>query len=293
MTIELTGLEGKVAVVTGAGRMRSIGRSIALGMAKAGCDIVITGTGRDPSRYPDAEKAAGWRDIDSVADEIRALGRRALPVVSNVADADAVEALAQRTMDELGRVDFVVNNAGPPRGADRNAVVDVPLDAWKLVVDINLNGAFFMCRAFGRRLIDQAQGGAIVNISSIGGKLFLPNNAAYAASKAGQNALTATLAREMGQHHIRVNAVCPGLVDTSRMDDMPRGPQPALDDSGEPVKAGTVGFGWDAYIAANIPLGRAGVGDDIANMTVFLCSDQGSWISGQSWNVDGGNMVWH
>ncbi|SVB61966.1 uncharacterized protein METZ01_LOCUS214820, partial [marine metagenome] len=89
-TLELTGLEGKVAVVTGAGRMRSIGRSIALEMAKAGCNVVITGTGRSPDRYPDAEKAAGWKDIESVAEEIRAEGKKALPLVSNVADEGSV-----------------------------------------------------------------------------------------------------------------------------------------------------------------------------------------------------------
>src|SRR5438874_1539034 len=97
----LTGFEGKVAVVTGAGRMRSIGRPIAVELARAGCDVVLTGTGRSPDRYPDDEKAAGWRDIDSVADEVRALGRRALPVVSDVSDATAVDALVQNVMDEF------------------------------------------------------------------------------------------------------------------------------------------------------------------------------------------------
>src|SRR3954451_16868870 len=108
--LALTGLEGKVAVVTGAGRMRSIGRPIAVELARAGCDVVITGTGRGPESYPDEEKAAGWHDIESVADEIRALGRRALPIVTSVAEPDAVEALAQRVVDELGRVDVLVNN---------------------------------------------------------------------------------------------------------------------------------------------------------------------------------------
>ncbi len=108
----LSGLEGKVAVVTGAGRMRSIGRPIAVELARAGCDVVLTGTGRPVERYPDDEQQVGWRDIDSVADEVRALGRRALPVVSDVSDPDAVDALAGSVLDDLGRVDVVVNNAG-------------------------------------------------------------------------------------------------------------------------------------------------------------------------------------
>src|SRR5579859_6731851 len=104
--LTLTGLEGKVAVVTGAGRMRSIGRPIAVDLARAGCDVVLTGTGRPPDRYPDDEKAAGWRDIESVADEVRALGRNALAVVSDVGDWPSVEALATRVVAELGRVDI-------------------------------------------------------------------------------------------------------------------------------------------------------------------------------------------
>src|SRR6516164_10735602 len=96
--LTLTGLDGKVVVVTGAGRRRSIGRAIAVELARAGCDVVLTGTGRAPERYPDDEKAAGWRDIDSVADEVRALGRRALPVVSDVADWPSVQSLATRVM---------------------------------------------------------------------------------------------------------------------------------------------------------------------------------------------------
>ena len=97
MSYELTGLEGKIAVVTGAGRMRSIGRSIALELAKAGCDVVITGSGRSPDAFPADEKKAGWRDIESVAEEIRALGRRALPLISNVADLEAVKLLLANT----------------------------------------------------------------------------------------------------------------------------------------------------------------------------------------------------
>jgi NAD(P)-dependent dehydrogenase (short-subunit alcohol dehydrogenase family) len=271
--MEITGLEGKVAVVTGAGRMRSIGRPIAVELARAGCDVVLTGTGRAADRYPEHEQVVGWRDIDSVADEVRALGRRAIPVVSNVADAAAVDALVARTLDELGRVDIVVNNAGAARGEDRVPVVDLDIDVWRTVIDVNLNGTFLMSRAFGRALIDQGQGGSIVQISSIGGKMMSARTAAYAASKAGIHALTCAMASEMGEHGVRVNAVCPGIIDTYRMDDVGRGER------------------WDQMISSMIPLRRAGSGDDIANMVVYLCSDQGSWISGQLYTVDGGMIT--
>lgn len=272
MTYALAGLEGKVAVVTGAGRMRSIGRSIAVELARAGCDVVVTGSGRSTDSFPDDEKQAGWRDIDSVAEDIRALGRRALPVVSNVADPDAVAALADTVMCEFGRVDFVINNAGAARAGDRVPVVDVDPAAWRKVIDVNLNGSFYMSQVFGRRLIEQGEGGAIINISSVGGKLMAPNTAAYAASKAGVHALTAAMAGEVGRYGIRVNAICPGIVTTSRLDDL----SPAQ---------------WDAIIDTYVPLKRAGAPAEIASMVVYLCSNQGAWISGQLYSVDGGQVA--
>jgi len=268
----LTGLEGKVAVVTGAGRMRSIGRPIAVELARAGCDVVLTGTGRPRERYPDDEKAAGWRDIESVADEIRALGRRALPLVSDVADPASVEALASKVMSELGRVDIVVNNAASARGADRVPVVDMPIEEWRKVIEVNLNGSFYMSRCFGRLLMQQGRGGSIVNISSIGGKIMAARTAAYAASKAGIHALTSAMSAELGPSKVRVNAVCPGIIDTYRLDDVPRGKP------------------FDDMVKHAVPLGRAGSGQEVAWIVVYLCSDQGSWITGQLYSIDGGTL---
>jgi NAD(P)-dependent dehydrogenase (short-subunit alcohol dehydrogenase family) len=292
MAMELTGLEGKVAVVTGAGRMRGIGRAIAVALARGGCDVAVTGTGRDPATLPAAETAAGWRDIDSVAEEVEALGRRALPLIGDVTNAHQVDLLAANTMKTLGRVDFVVNNAGSAPGLEQNAVVDVPPGAWRRVMDVNLNGVFYVSRAFGRRLVEQGEGGAIINISSIASKVFAANEAAYSASKAGQNALTACMAREMGRHQVRVNSVCPGLVDASRMDSSPRAKDAARQEGVRTTPAPDEGFDWDTHVTTRIPLGRAGQGTDVANAVVYLCSDEGAWITGQSINVDGGDCVW-
>jgi 3-oxoacyl-[acyl-carrier protein] reductase len=275
MAYTLSGLDNKVAVVTGAGRMRSIGRPIAVALARAGCDIVLTGTGRSPDRYPDDEKAAGWRDIDSVADEVRAEGRRAIAVVSDVADLDAVENLANETLSEFGRVDIVVNNAGAARGEDRKPVIDLDPDLWRTVIDVNLTGSFLMSKVFGRHLVESGNGGSIVNISSIAGKKLSPSTAAYAASKAGLQALTACMAQEVALAGVRVNAICPGVIDTSRMDDLGRGEV------------------WEEVIRTLVPMGRAGTGEDIAHIVVYLCSDEGSWVTGQAWNVDGGTVVQH
>ena len=275
---ELTGLAGKVAVVTGAGRMRSIGRPCAVELAKAGCSIVLTGTGRSPDRFPDDEKAAGWRDIESVAEEVEAAGGKAITLVSDVRNEAAVDELVAATIAEFGRVDIVVNNAGAARGDDRRPVVDLEPAVWDTVIGVNLTGTYLMSRAFGRALIEQGEGGSIVNMSSIAGKLLPENTAAYACSKAGIQALTASMSREVARYQIRVNAICPGIIDTARMDD--------IDD----IERGET---WNKMIASRVPLGRAGTGDDIAWMTVFLCSDQGAWITGQSYNVDGGTVTQH
>lgn len=259
-------------MVTGAGRMRSIGRQIAVELARAGCDVVITGTGRPESARPADEQEAGWRDIDSVADEIRALGRRAVPVVCDVSDPDEVDALLATTVAELGRVDVLVNNAAASRGGDRGPLLDLEVDDFDRVLRVNLRGTFLMTQRFGRRLVEQGDGGAIVNISSIGGKLSGPGTGVYSASKAGVQSLTSTAAKELGRHRIRVNALCPGVTATSRLDDQ------------TPEQ-------WEAYVQANLPLGRVGEPVEVAHVAVFLASDLASWVTGQCWNVDGGQLT--
>ena len=191
-------------------------------------------------------------------------------MVTDVSDAAAVEDLAEGVLREFGRVDVVVNNASAARGADRVPVLDLELAEWHKVMNVNLNGTFYMSRAFGRRLVEQDRGGCIVNISSVGGKIMAGTTAAYSASKAGIHTLTCAMADELGRNGIRVNAICPGIIDTFRLDDIPRGGP------------------FDTMVRTQIPLGRAGTGEDIAWMVVYLCADQGSWISGQLYTVDGG-----
>lgn len=272
MGYPLTGLDGRVAVVTGAGRMRSIGRAIAVELARAGCDVAITGTGRPPSRFPAEERAAGWRDVDSVAEEIRALGCRAQPVVTDVADEAGVDRLLSTVLEVFGRVDILVNNAAAPRGPDRVPVLDLDTATWDRVMAVNVRGPFLTTRAFARRMALQGEGGVVLNISSIGGKLCGARSAAYSASKAALQSLTSSTAKELGAHRIRVNALCPGVVGTSRLDDVDR-------DS------------WDRYVHDQVPLRRIGVPLDVARAAVFLASDQADWVSGQCWNVDGGQLT--
>lgn len=226
-----------------------------------------------PATYPPDEQEAGWRDIEQVAEEIRALGRRALPLVSDVSDLASVEALRDRVLDEFGRVDVLVNNAAASRGADRVPVLDLDVDVWDNVIKINLRGPFLMTRAFGK-VMAEAGSGSIINISSIGGKLGGANTAAYAASKAALQSLTASTSKELGPSGVRVNALCPGVTGTSRLDDW--------DDASQ-----------QEYVQAALPLQRVGKPVEVAHAAVFLASDQAAWVTGQAWNIDGGQLSIH
>ena len=266
-------LPGKVAIVTGAGRYRGIGRHIALALARSGADVVVTGSGRPPDTYPDDEKAMGWRDIESVADEVRALGRRALPLVIDVRKAADCDRLVAETKRELGRIDILVNNAAAGRGNDRVPLVDLEESEWKRVIDVNLHGTFLVTKAVGRALIKQAQGGRIVNISSIAGRHGMPNFGAYAATKAGLILFTQVLAAELAKHQINVNCVCHGLIDTYRMEDVTR-PGPIRD-----------------AVMRTIPLGREGEPEEIGDLVAFLCGPDATYIHGQTINIDGGRTM--
>ncbi len=269
---QASGLAGKVAVISGAGRIRSIGRSIAMELAREGCDLVLTGTGRTPDRYTDEERASGWRDIESVAEEARGLGVRALTAVLDVSDEAAVDELLDKVVAEFGGADILVNNAAAARAGDRVPVTDLAADVWDFVMRVNVRGTFLMSRAFARQFVTQGRGGTIVNISSIAGKISGANAAAYSASKAAVQSLTSSMAKELGSEQIRVNALCPGIVSTSRLDDL-------------------TADQWDVLIEERVPLGRAGTPQEIAFAVAFLASDKGRWITGQSWNIDGGQMT--
>lgn len=264
------GLEGKTALVTGAGRMRGIGRTVAVELGRQGANVVVTGGGRSPAHYPEEEQTAGWRDIDSVAEEIEALGSGALPLVCDIGDPVAVQAAIDAAVKRFGGIDILVNSAAAARGADRVPIIDVSYEEWARVIRVNLDGAFLIAQAVARRMVEQGRGGAIVNVSSVGSRLAAPANGAYAASKAGLNALSRTMALELASHKIRVNSVLPGIIDTSRTGDVGRD------------------AAWDAFVRQYTPLGVAGDPADVADLCVYLSSDRGKWITGQDFAVDGG-----
>jgi 3-oxoacyl-[acyl-carrier protein] reductase/meso-butanediol dehydrogenase/(S,S)-butanediol dehydrogenase/diacetyl reductase len=262
-------LSGKVAIVTGAGRLRGIGRMTALEFARQGVHVIVTGTGRPPSRYTSDEQEVGWKDVESVAAEVEACGVRSEPVVLDISDEDAVAALISNTVDRYGRVDIVVNNASAARGPDRKPVLELDAATWRNVLNINATGTFLMSQRAARRMVEQGEGGSIINISSIASKVPMKNIAAYASSKAAVDMFSRSLAQELAPHGIRVNSINPGAVETARLDDIGRGER------------------WEAARTSS-PLGWASDGLDIAYMCVYLASAMGAWITGQAINVDGG-----
>jgi len=267
-------LTGKIAVVTGAGRMRGTGHSIALALAREGCDLVLHGSGSSSGSWPQSERDAGWRGLDSVADEVRALGRRALVLTADLRDSAQVDAMVAAAVGEYGRVDILINNAAAPKGADRTEVVSLPDEVWRNVLSVKLDGAFHASRAVARHMIERGGGGRIVNISSGAGKEPQAKGAAYSVANAGLQMLGASLALELAPHGVTVNTLCPGVIETSRIDDL------------------VSSEGYAGYLAASVPMNRAGTPEEVADAVVFLCGDGAAYITAQSINIDGG-MISH
>lgn len=267
-------LDGKVALVTGAGRLRGIGRAAALALARLGADVAVSGTGRRPATFPDDEKAVGWRDIDSVAALIESEGRRALPLVFDVADQEQTQAAVERIVREWGRIDILINNAAVARGEDRTPVQELDPDLFQRVVDVKVRGTFLCTQAVIGHIYAQGEGGKIVNVASIAGKRGSPNTLAYNAANFAMVGMTQSMAREFGPHGVNVNCVCPGAVATSRMDDVRPDDRPQRKHPGDPV-------------------GRWGSDDEVGAFIAYLCTEAASWIHGQSINQDGGAIMEH
>lgn len=250
------GLDGEVAVVTGAGK--GIGRAIAIALAEAGADVALA--------------SRTQADLDAVAAEITALGRRALPLATDATDAGALERLAAQTVATLGKLTIWVNNAGGiPDGTPRY-LTRTPEENFDAQIALNLKAVWMGSSVAARHMAEA--GGAIVNISSRSAFGPQVKNGPYGAAKAAVNSLTSTLAIEVAPK-IRVNAVAPGPVPTENFDDCMGTDTPEKREK-------LLGM-------INIPMGRYGDPEDIAAAVVFMASPAASWVTGQCLYVTGGS----
>jgi NAD(P)-dependent dehydrogenase (short-subunit alcohol dehydrogenase family) len=245
----------RIALVTGGGRGN--GRAIALGLAREGAAVAVGCVG-----HPD--------DARAVADEIAALGRRAVVVQGDTAVAADARRLVADTVAAFGRLDILVNNAGVLR---RTPFLDIAEEEWDWLLDTNLKGAFLVGQAAARQMVAQGDGGHIINISSLNQFNAGPNVAHYCVSKAGVGMLTKTMALELAAHNIRVNAIAPGLIET----DMNR-----HDIARPEFREGRL---------ARIPLKLIGRPDDLVAIAVLLASDDARLITGATFSVDGGAAI--
>lgn len=245
-------LENKVAVVTGGSR--GIGQAIAIRLASGGCDVVI---------FYSSNQSAAQETID----KIQQTGKQGIALKVDVASSEQVDQAMKEVLSTFGKIDILVNNAGVTRD---NLLVRMKEDDWNDVIDINLKGVFLCTKAVARSMMKQ-RSGRIVNISSVVGVSGNPGQANYVAAKAGVIGLTKSNAKELASRGITVNAIAPGFIKTDMTS--------VLDESTKDT------------LLNEIPLGRFGNPEDIAEAVAFLSSDEASYITGQTIHVDGGMVI--
>ncbi|OGO41549.1 MAG: hypothetical protein A2137_08230 [Chloroflexi bacterium RBG_16_58_8] len=273
-------LEGKVALVTGAASKRGMGRAIALRLAGEGASLVVIDKAPAPrSLFPGDE---GWGGLDAEVAEIKALGREALAIVADISSGKDVDAIVTKTVKKFGRIDILVHCAAI-RGPVGKPAVELSEADWRSILDVNTTGAFLISKAVAKSMIARGEGGRILLIASMAGTHGVAGSAAYCVSKYGVVGLVKTLALELGQYRINVNAINPGAIITNLRDE-------AFDRMSK-----TQGVTWDEArqkdyqkMSANIPLGRLGTTDEVADLAYFLVSDLSRYITAETIGITGG-----
>jgi NAD(P)-dependent dehydrogenase (short-subunit alcohol dehydrogenase family) len=250
--LERLSLDGKTIVITGGGT--GLGREMTLAMARAGADLVIASRRTGP--------------IEEVAGLVRDMGRRSLAVATDVTDSGQVDRLFKTSLDEFGKVDVLVNNAGIVRGQGAIPIWDITDDDWRLGIETNLTGSFYGSRAISRHMVERG-GGKIVNVSSGFGLRGGRDNYMYACGKGGIVQLTRTLATSLGRYGVTSNCIVPGFIPTA-----------GTDASGEILPRGEF-----------IPIGRVGRPVEIGPIAVFLASAASDYMNGEMLVADGGGLA--
>ena len=249
------GLEGKVALVTGAGSQVGFGRGIALTLARYGCDVIVNDV-----------DAAGVKKTEA---DIRALGRQAMAIKADVTKVAEVKDMVKKALDQFGRIDILVNNAG--RTTTPTPFVETPEENWEIVINLNIYGVFHCTKAVLPQMIAR-KSGKIINIASGAGISGMPRCVHYGASKAAVIAFTRGLSREVIASGINVNAVAPGVGDTNFL------------------RTGNFPPGELERAVASVPTKRSTTPEDVGNMVAYLASDLARQVVGQTFLVDGGHI---
>jgi 3-oxoacyl-[acyl-carrier protein] reductase len=276
----MNSLKDKVAFITGAASKRGMGRAIALRLVGEGANIVVVDKFSAPqSHFPGDE---GWGGLNAVVAEVKSLGKEALAIVADTNNSKEVETAVAKALERFGRIDILVHCAAI-RGPVTIPIIDLAEEDWRKVLDINLTGSFLISKAIAKTMVTKGKGGKIVLVASLGGVKGMPGSAGYCASKFGVIGLVKTLALELASYKINVNAISPGTVITNLRDSfhIEKGQAESITID-EAIKRDY------QKLTEGIPLGRVGTTEEIADLALFLVSDQSKYITGEAINITGG-----
>jgi NAD(P)-dependent dehydrogenase (short-subunit alcohol dehydrogenase family) len=286
-------LEGRVAIVTGAGRYAGLGRAVALRLAREGADVaaldLYPGGTRNADEMRPLDDEIGWNGLPSLIEELEALDRRALALVGDVSRKADVDRMVGGVMSYFGRIDILFNNAGAPIGPDRGMLWTIPEAAFDLTMAVNVKGTFLMCGAVVPHMIARADGyGRIVNTSSAAARFAYKGGSVYGASKAAISALGRFLALEVAEYGITVNSVLPGRIRTARSDAGNYARWLGAERPGD-LSTREETEAWKDEQARNlVPVGRLGAPEEVAALVAYLCSPDAGYVTAQSFGIDGG-----
>jgi meso-butanediol dehydrogenase / (S,S)-butanediol dehydrogenase / diacetyl reductase len=276
----MSSLKGKVAMVTGAASKRGMGHAIAVRLAKEGADVIVADKFAAPkSMFPGDE---GWGGLNEIVKEIKALGKKALAVTVDINVKKDIDTAMDKILKQFGKIDILVH-AAAIRGPVGVPVVDLAEKDIRAIIDVDLVGAFLICKAAAKAMIAGGKGGKIVIFCSLAGTHGVPGSAAYSAAKYGTIGLTKSLALELAKHKINVNGINPGMIVTN------------LRDESFAKMAEAEGITWEearkkdqGALANHIPWGRLGTPEEAADLAYFLCSDLSDYITGEVIALGGG-----